>query len=125
MSTVLSQIASPTVLLYTFLIVTQIAQGFYLGSQIEPPPGFTLGYRLAFLWIIGWWLLRDSRKRGVALVFDTGFFLSIAWPVIMPYYLFKSRGAKGLLIILGFLGAYIGAQLVGVVLYVLLIPTAH
>lgn len=69
---------------------------------------------------MGWWLLRDSRKRGVAWVYDTGFFLSIAWPVVMPYYLLKSRGLKGLLVVLGFVGAYLGAQLVGVVLRVLL-----
>ncbi len=124
MSTENSQIASPTVLLYTFLIVTQIPQGFYSGGKIEPPPGFTLVYALAFLWIIGWWLVRDSRKRGVALVYDTGFFLSIAWPLIMSYYLFKSRGAKGLLVILSFVGVYIGAQLVGALLYVLLTSMA-
>jgi hypothetical protein len=51
-----------------------------------------------------------------------GLFLYIAWPVIMPYYLVKTRGAKGLLVILGFVGAYLGAQMAGVALYVLLAP---
>jgi len=42
----------------------------------------------------------------------------------MPYYLLKSRGAKGLLIIVGFVGAYVGALVVGIALYVLCTPSA-
>jgi hypothetical protein len=36
----------------------------------------------------------------------------------MPYYLVKTRGAKGLLIILAFIGAYFGAAIAGLVLAV-------
>jgi hypothetical protein len=39
----------------------------------------------------------------------------------MPYYLLKTRGAKGLLIVLGFVGAYLGAALAGIVLSVLVV----
>jgi hypothetical protein len=41
-------------------------------------------------------------------------FLYMVWPFIMPYYLIKTRGARGLLGILGFVGAYIGGLVVGV-----------
>jgi hypothetical protein len=85
MSNFLSKVISPTSLLYIYLILTSIALGIYLGSQIEPPAVFTLIYSAGFLWIVGWWLLTDSRKRGVAWVYDIGFFLYIAWPFIMPY----------------------------------------
>ena len=54
----------------------------------------------------------DSGKRGVKWVYDPGFFLCIAWPLVMPYYLVKTRSAKGLLVILVFIGAYVGAALV-------------
>jgi hypothetical protein len=100
----------------------QIAHGIYLASEIEPPPAFTLIDTVGLLWIVGWWLLTDSRKRGIAWVYDIGFFLSIAWPFIMPYYLFKTRRAKGLLLIFAFIGAYIGALGVGMALYLLLAP---
>jgi hypothetical protein len=36
----------------------------------------------------------------------------------MPYYLVKTRGAKGLLVILGFMGAYVGAAILGIILSV-------
>lgn len=119
MVTVLSRIPSPTILLYLFIVITQIGFGLYYGRQVEPPPAFTLIYAVALLWIMGWWLRTDSRKHGVAWVYDMGFFLVIAWPFIMPYYLLKSRGAKGLLVILAFVSAYIAALIIGITISVL------
>jgi hypothetical protein len=37
----------------------------------------------------------------------------------MPYYLVKSWGAKGLLVVMGFIGAYFGATIVGIILSVM------
>lgn len=119
MPTVLSRTFSPTALLYSFVVITQFAYGLYLGQQIEAPGAFTLLHWGAQLWIIGWWLRTDSRKRGVVWVYDLGFFLCIAWPLVMPYYLVKTRRAKGILVILGFIGAYVGAAILGIILSVL------
>jgi hypothetical protein len=124
-SSLLSRITSPTVLLYTFLVIAQFGRGAYFASGNEPSPAFTLINTLAFFWIMCWWLLRDSSNRGIASVYDIGMFLYIAWPFIMPYYLLKSRGAKGLLVILGFVGAYVGAVLMGIAFYLLLDPSAR
>ena len=52
-----------------------------------------------------------------------GFFLVVAWPFIIPYYLVKSRGAKGLFVILGFVGAYVGAVIIGIMISVLAIAS--
>src|SRR5882762_7456991 len=102
MATVLSRILSPAPLLYSFVVITQFAHGVYLGAQLEPLGAFTLLYWLIFLWVVGWWMRTDSRKRGGASVYDMGFFLYIAWPLVMSYYLVKTRRARGLLVILGF-----------------------
>lgn len=118
MLTALSRTLSPTVLLYSFVVITQFAYGIYAGQQIEAPAGYTLLHWAAQLWIVGWWLRTDSRKRGVVWVYDLGLFLCIAWPLVMPYYLVKTRGARGLLVILGFIGAYIGAAILGIILSV-------
>ena len=120
MSKLLSQVGSPAGLLYIFVTVMQLAIGIYLAAELETPPSLTLLYPLGFLWVIGWWLLRDSRERGVQWVYDVGLFLYIAWPFIIPYYLLKTRGVNGLFVILIFVGVYIGAALVGVLLYYLL-----
>ena len=117
MSNFLSKLGTPTGLLYLFVVVTQLASGIYLASGREPPPSFSLLYTVGFLWIIGWWLLKDSRERGVRWAYDMGFFLYIAWPFIMLYYLLKTRGTQGLLAILSFAGVYVGALLAGMMLY--------
>ncbi len=56
------------------------------------------------------------------MAFDMGLFLYVAWPLVLPYYLIKSRGAKGLLVITGFVAVYIGATLIGLILYIFLAP---
>jgi hypothetical protein len=122
MNRFLSRLTSPTALLYIFVVITQIATGIYLASGLEPPALLTFAHLFGFLWIVGWWLRTDSTKRGIGWVFDMGLFLYVAWPFVKPYYLFKSRGPKGLLLVFGFVGAYIGAAVVGMALYVFLAP---
>jgi hypothetical protein len=110
----LPRIFSPTVLLYAFVVVSQIGRGFYEATEGGPPPAFVVFNALGFLWIVGWWMRRDSRQRGIDWVYDMGMFLYILWPFVMPYYLIKTRGARGLLIILGFCAVYISGLLIGV-----------
>lgn len=117
-----SKIVSPTGLLWIFLVSTQIIEGIYLSRNTEPPGAYVLLHKMGFLWIIGWWLQKDSRKRGVRWVYDLGFFLTIAWPFIMPYYLFKTRSVRALLTILAFLGVYLGAFIIGLAVYAIYSP---
>jgi hypothetical protein len=111
----LSRIFSPTVLLYAFAFTSQIGHGIYSVTEGEPPQAFTVASGIGFLWILGWWMRRDSRLRSIPWIYDMGMFLYMVWPFIMPYYLIKTRGARGLLGILGFAGAYIGGLTVGVI----------
>src|SRR5258705_4364914 len=100
MSKFVSRLLSPTVLLYIYLVLMQAAQGIYGIGKFEPPPAFSLVYSAGFLWIVGWWLLTDSRKRDIPWVYDIGLYLTIAWWFIMPYYLLQTRGGKVLLLII-------------------------
>jgi hypothetical protein len=38
------------------------------------------------------WIQSDAQARRVGLVHDLGFFLLIAWPVVIPWYAVKTRG---------------------------------
>lgn len=122
MSRLFSQLTTPTALLYIFLTFTQVVTGIYVASGFEPPALFTAIVFLGFIWIMGWWLRTDSGKREFRWVYDMGLFLYVAWPIVLPYYLFKTRGARGLLVILGFVGAYIAAAVIGMALYLFLAP---
>ena len=117
-----SRIVSPTVLLYVYVVITQIGHGVYVVTEGGPPASFTLANTLGLVWIIGWWMRRDSQRRGIAWIYDMGMFLYVLWPFIMPYYLLKSRGARGLLVVLGFVVAYVGGYLAGGLTAALFVP---
>lgn len=108
------RISSTVLVILTFIVLSQIAFGIYAAKDIEPSGSFTFLYYIILICLIGYWLQKDSRKYHISWVFDMGFFLYLAWPLIMPYYLFKTRGPKkGGSIILGFIGVYLGAYFVG------------
>ena len=124
MRKLLSHVQSPTGLLYVFVTIAQFGHAIYVASgEFEPNPTFTFIYAMGFLWIIGWWLLRDCRKHRVKWVFDMGLFLYIAWPLLMPYHLLKTRGARGLIGIFGFIGVYLAAWVAGLAFYLALFPS--
>jgi hypothetical protein len=126
MTTFLSRLASPAACLYSFLVVTQFANGLYFASGLERPPAFALLNSAALLWLFGWWAVRDSRGRGLPWIYDFGFFLTVAWPLVAPYYLLKTRGAKGLILIVAFVAAYVAAGVTGVLFWlVLAVATGH
>lgn len=117
MPSLFSKLCSPVALLYIYVVVTGMVQGAYLMSGFEEPGIFTTIYPLGYLWIVGWWLRKDSRKHGIAWLYDMGMFLNLAWPFVMPYYLLKTRGARGLLMIVIFVSVFPAACGLGAALY--------
>ena len=106
----------PALLFWAFLLVVSVAAGAYSARHIEPSGVFILIRIVGLLWVTANWLETDSRARGVHWVWDLGFFLALAGPFILPYHLWKTRGAKRtLLLILGFLAIYLAGVLIGVV----------
>lgn len=106
----------------TFVAFSQMAYGLLIYGGQEPSGGFRLLSYLILFSMMGFWLEKDSRQYNVDWVFDMGFFLYVAWPLIVPIYLFKTRGLRAFVNILGFLGLYLGAYLFGGVLGLLFLP---
>jgi len=106
----------PALLFWAFLLAVSVAAGGYFARHLEPSGAFIVIRAVGLLWVTANWLEADSRKRGIQWVWDMGFFLALAAPFILPYHLWKTRGAKRtLLLILGFLAVYIVGVLIGVV----------
>jgi hypothetical protein len=55
----------------------------------------------------------------VAPVYCLGLLASVGWMFLIPYHLLKTRGLKGLAATLGLLGAFVAAQFVAVVAYLI------
>lgn len=51
--------------------------------------------RLLFPCVLGEWVLADARKRGRGFPYDFGNLLFFAWPFVIPWYLFSTRGWRG------------------------------
>jgi hypothetical protein len=100
------------VAIYTSLACA-IAGALYTLAEIEPAPVMMYVFSLAPPVLVILWLQQDARRHGFATVLDWGFFVWILWPVMIPWYAFKSRGRRGWRLLVGLLvlmfSPYIGA----------------
>lgn len=73
---------------------------------------FTALFAAAFLpSSIALWVLADARQRSV--FYDFGSFIFFTWPVLVPIYLFSTRGWRGLIPLGWFVLLYLAAGVVG------------
>ena len=91
-----------SVVLLTYTGFAEFVETFYAMRQVQPSAGHFFLSQLAFVWVIWWWLSDDSGRRGISWGLDLGMFLPIAWPILVPYHLFKTRGFAGFIPILWF-----------------------
>ena len=123
MSILKTQTTAPTVFLYSYVIVTQIASGLYFAAELQPSPVLTVMGPIGMIWAITSWLQRDFHSRQIQWTIDAGFFVYIGWLFLLPYYLLKTRGARGLLLMLAFVAVYFVSTIVGAAIFILFTPT--
>jgi hypothetical protein len=110
------RIAIPVAFVYAFVLITGGASGAYAARHVEPAGGFLFLY-VGILTAIGYWLMWDSKRYGLTWAWDMGFFLYLAWPLIMPYYLLKTRGVKSsILITLAIIGTYVVGEVITLIM---------
>jgi hypothetical protein len=94
---------TPSVVLFTFGFLFQFLAALYELRQLETPWPLDLLSRIAFVWLVWWWLRDDSRRRGITWALDLGMLLFAAWIVVLPYHLFKTRGLKAFIPVLAYI----------------------
>jgi hypothetical protein len=99
-----------TVAKLTALFCSLVA-ALYAATQAEPSPAIALFVTSGPLLAVVLWLQKDARRTGVGAVQDWGYFLLLAWPIVIPWYAFKTRGRSGWRLMIGLLGL-IGATYV-------------
>jgi hypothetical protein len=67
----------------------------YALSSAQPAPVVVLFTSLGPIVAVCAWLQKDARVTSVSSVHDWGFFLWLAWPLLIPWYAFKTRGRSG------------------------------
>jgi hypothetical protein len=86
-----------------------LAAAAYAATQREPSPVVALFLSSGPLLAVVLWLQKDARRTGVGIVQDWGYFLLLAWPIVIPWYAFRTRGRSGWRLTAGLFGL-IGAS---------------
>ncbi len=103
-------------------LFSSVAAAVYAATQVEPSPVVALFLSAGPLLAVVLWLQKDARRTGVGAVQDWGYFLLLAWPVVIPWYAFKTRGRAGWALGLGLIAlitsAYVTSLAVPWLIYV-------
>ena len=109
---------APTLMLWLFALAMSIAtvldpEGAGMPKRAEAVANIALPF------ILAWWVMADARKRGRPVCYDYDSFVYFAWPVMVPVYLFQTRGVRAFVTLLCFAGLWLVAAFVAAVLAVL------
>ena len=99
-----------------------IAYGVAAGVSPEGeglPKRADLVASLALPLVLALWVLRDAQSRGRPLCHDFGAFVFFAWPLVIPIYLFQTRGVRAFLSLLWFGGLLLVMLLVAMLVFML------
>jgi hypothetical protein len=99
------------VLLVIQVFVSHFGIGIYQLSGLEPSPTFTFLDSATFLCGVVWWLNAEARTSAAKQAYCLGLLVAIGWIIIVPYHLFKTRGARGLIPLLALLVSFLAAYL--------------
>ncbi len=111
-ATVIQSIAP--LLVFGSLIILNTVGGAYAALERDLPESFFLLGSFCVSMSVVVWFWNYSRRHDIAWVHDMGWFLLISWIVVVPYYLLKHEGKRGLRQIGLFCLAYLAAWLLGV-----------
>ncbi|MGH8491911.1 MAG: hypothetical protein ACRERR_02215 [Moraxellaceae bacterium] len=80
----------------------------YLGLKGAPTSGKVMTiWALSFAFLTAYWVTLDANLRQIHGPYTRGFIMYFFWPVMIPSYLIKTHGPKGLLLTAAFFVAFV------------------
>ena len=64
------------------------------------------------------WVKYDAQKNHFPRPFEFDFLVYLFWPVAFPWYLIKTRGIEGILLLSGFIALFLAPWVSGLIVYV-------
>ena len=108
------------VLLGILIFVYNFGLGLHYASGLEPSLTVEFLYNYGFLCGVVWWLRAEGRKYNLSKLYCDGLLVGFGWPFLVPYHLFKTRGVKGFIPLLGLIGSFVAAYVLTVIIYLVL-----
>ena len=106
-----------TTLLGAYFLIANVGAALYAAHGLQPSGGFIFLTYVGFGLGVAWWIHADSRRLGIRELIDQGWFVYVGWPVVLPYHLFKTRGSRGALTLLGLVGLYLLTYALSMLVY--------
>src|ERR1044072_3125073 len=105
------------ILLVVLILIYNFSFSFLQLSGADPSALGELLYNALFICAAGWWLKSEMHKHRLQPLYCNGLMLQAGWLIVMPYYMFKTRGIKGLIPLAIVFGAFVLAQFLAVVVH--------
>lgn len=94
-----------TITLGLVLLVEYVAFMFLASQKIQQSSSSFSLFAISISAILTLWVHRDSQSLGISMGMDQAIYIFFGWPIMFPFYAFKSRGFRsGGLLLLSFLG---------------------
>jgi len=103
------------VLLAVMMVVYHVGRIVYFVLGEEPLPTFEFLYTFGFLCGIVWFLKAEAERSAAAHAYCPGITIGLAWFLLLPYHLLKSRGARGLIPLFILVGIWLVLQVVAAI----------
>jgi len=114
----MSPFSKPLIFLFALTVIFTIGLSVLAGHGVIPTRAQSSGFwALVFGLILTWWVYTDRSSRKLTMPFEFEYFVLFAWPIVVPYYLYRRLGGRGLLFGIGVWGLYVVPYLISAVVY--------
>ena len=84
------------------------------GSSLRPQATEVL-WTFEFRTLLAIWVRINRSNRSLSLPFEFDAFVFFAWPVAVPYYLYRIRGRRGLFLSAAIYGLYVTPEVIAAI----------
>ena len=91
-------------MVFATVVLLSALQFFYSAAGAAPPDAVARLTPIAFALACVFWIMADAQKRRQTPCYDFGFLVAIFFPISLVWYVFWSRGARGILVLAAFVG---------------------
>jgi hypothetical protein len=99
----------PTLMLWLYVFAFSAASAMSPDGRL--PSGAAYVSSVALALILTSWVTTDAHKRRRRLCYDYDSFVFFTWPIVVPVYLFQTRGVSAFITLLCFAGIWLVAML--------------
>lgn len=83
------------------------------------PEATAVLWALEFQVLLAIWVRMDRRHRNVSLPFEFDAFVFFGWPVVVPYYLYRTRSIRGLIITVAIYTLFVAPTVISAIVSVM------